>query len=62
MKHATKTLALCVCIALLGACSKTAVHHEESFASDSPFELKVVNEYAATTCESARRSLFARAT
>lgn len=56
MKHATKTFALCVCIALLGACSKTAVYTTESFASDSPFELKVVDD-AATACESARRSL-----
>ncbi len=56
MKHATKTFALCVSIALLGACSKTAVYTTESFASDSPFELKVVDD-AATACESARRSL-----
>ena len=58
MKHATKTLALGVCITLLGACSKTAVYTTESFASDSPFELKVVDD-AATACESARRSLLA---
>ena len=56
MKHATKTFALCVSIALLGACSKTAVYTTESFATDSPFELKVVDD-AATACESARRSL-----
>ena len=56
MTHASKTFALCVSIALLGACSKTAVYTTESFASDSPFELKVVDD-AATACESARRSL-----
>jgi hypothetical protein len=56
MKHASKTYALYLCIALLGACSKPAVYTTESFASDSPFELKVVDD-AATACESARRSL-----
>jgi hypothetical protein len=54
--RASKTFALPLCLALLGACSKTAVYTTESFASDSPFELKVVDD-AATACESARRSL-----
>ncbi|MBK9467414.1 MAG: DUF2242 domain-containing protein [Pseudomonadales bacterium] len=56
MTHASKTFVLCLGIALLGACSKTAVYTTESFANDSPFELKTVDT-AATACESARRSL-----
>ena len=56
MKHASKTFVLYLGIALLGACSKTAVYTTESFANDSPFELKAVDS-AATACESARRSL-----
>ena len=56
MTHASKTFVLYLGIALLGACSKTAVYTTESFANDSPFELKTVDT-AATACESARRSL-----
>ncbi len=56
MTHASKTFVLYLGIALLGACSKTAVYTTESFANDSPFELKTIDS-AATACESARRSL-----
>lgn len=56
MTHAPKTFVLYLGIALLGACSKTAVYTTESFANDSPFELKAVDS-AAMACESARRSL-----
>jgi hypothetical protein len=56
MKHTLKIIVLSLCVALLGACSKKAVYTTESFATDSPFELKVVDD-TATACESARRSL-----
>jgi len=56
MKRASKTFVLSLGLAALAACSKTAVYTTESFASDSPFELKVVDG-ADTACESARRAL-----
>jgi len=56
MKRASKTFVLTLGLAALAACSKTAVYTTESFASDSPFELKVVDG-ADTACESARRAL-----
>ena len=56
MKRASKTFVLALSLAALAACSKTAVYTTESFASDSPFELKVVDG-ADTACESARRAL-----
>ncbi len=56
MKHATH-LALIACLAaLLAGCGTEAVYTEESFATDSPFKLKV-DEAVAVACESARRSL-----
>jgi len=46
-----------VVLALLQiACSEQAVYTQESFASDSPFKLRV-EDPAAVACESARRSL-----
>jgi hypothetical protein len=49
-------LALLAAAALLGACGEQAVYTSESFASDTPFKLKVEGE-PATACEGARRSL-----
>lgn len=56
MKHATR-LALTTCLAiLLAGCGNEAVYTGESFATDSPFKLKV-DGAVAVACESARRSL-----
>lgn len=56
MKHATH-LALITCLAvLLAGCGNEAVYTGESFATDSPFKLKV-DDTVTVACESARRSL-----
>jgi hypothetical protein len=56
MKHATH-LALISCLAvLLAGCGNEAVYTGESFATDSPFKLKV-DDTVTVACESARRSL-----
>jgi hypothetical protein len=56
IKQSSTRLALLAAAALLGACGEQAVYTSESFASDTPFKLKVEGE-PATACEGARRSL-----
>lgn len=56
MKHAPSLLLVTCLGALLTGCGSEAVYTEESFATDSPFKLKL-NEPASIACESARRSL-----
>ncbi len=54
MKHTPIIVALCALV--LTACSSNAVYTKESFAADSPFQMKVEGR-VSTACESARRAL-----
>lgn len=56
MKHSPIIIMLALCAALLAACSSNAVYTKESFATDSPFKMKVEGQ-VTTACESARRAL-----
>ena len=56
MKHAPALLLLTCLGTLLSGCGSEAVYTEESFATDSPFTLKLT-EPVTVACESARRSL-----
>jgi len=56
MRHASTIVLLVLCALLQAACSDKAVYQQESFASDSPFRLKVDGD-VATACESVRRAL-----
>lgn len=57
MKYRLKLLLLSlVCVLFQTGCNNQAVYTDESFASDSPFKMKVDGEVAAA-CESVRRSL-----
>lgn len=47
---------LALCAQLLIACSSKPVYNKDSFATDSPFKLKVAGQ-VMTACESARRAL-----
>lgn len=56
IKRSSRILIPCLCVALQFACGGKAVYTGESFATDSPFKMKVDSE-VAMACESARRSL-----
>ena len=56
IKRTSRILPLGLCMLLQLACGGQAVYTGESFATDSPFKMKVDSE-VAIACESARRSL-----
>lgn len=56
MSSRSTNIPLALCVALLAACSNSAVYKDESFDSDSPYRMRTTGD-ASLACESARRAL-----